>query len=101
MTVEHIAGTMRHRVIVSENKTFRFGAQFGYGVQNIAAGMLLRPKAQSFGLRAKIIGVGGMIDVPNVLRKLSKSIFQVFGAVANFNKGVQKTFDDDNQRKEF
>ncbi len=54
-------------MIISQDKTFCFGAQFVHSFQDIARGVLFCPYTQGFGLQAKSSGIGSVIHVPNLL----------------------------------
>ena len=99
MAIEHVTGAMCKWMIISQNKAFRFGAQLADSFQNIASRILFCPETEFFGFRTKRGGLRSPIDIPHLLGNLIENLFQVFAALADFDEGVQKAFDENDHRK--
>ena len=97
MAVNHIAGSIGIRIIKGQNEGVCLGTQFSDGIQRGAGQVLSGPGLKVSHLLTERGRVRGVIDVPGLLLDEVKQGFELaFTPITDFEKGVQKAFDDYN-----
>ena len=98
--VNHIAGAISLGILESQDKAFSFSRQFFNRQQSSPGDGLPSPGLKLGHLLAKVSGIRGVIDVPDVIFDLGQERFQAFAAVLDFEKSVQKTLNQGNGYKQ-
>src|SRR3990172_5334015 len=94
---QHIAGTMGLRMIICQGEAIHLGIQFEHCLKNITGHIFLCPLAQVCCFGTKRCSIFRTINVPYPLGNLVKDIFQVPTTLPDFEEGMQKALNDDDQ----
>ena len=99
MSVEHVAGAMCQRMIISQNKTFDFRTICEQPPKHIR-GILFCPVKRVLRLLSEKQRHPQPDRHSKPVGKVDESFFQVFASLTDFDEGMQEAFDDDNQWKQ-
>ena len=78
MTIDHIDGAVSAGIVESEEKAVGLRAELENGLTSGAGDVFGGPGLQAGDLSKEVLGIGGMIDIPDALLDSLESIFQVF-----------------------